>query len=370
MSLPPRLTAADESLTHQIIETFHTVADSTPSWTEKVWVSVFSPDGAVQVDFGVGKYTNRGVMDGFGGVSRGVEQWTLRASRELGDDVESVAVGPLEYSVVEPLKQVRVRLMSHDRCAISFDLLLTGVLPPFFEDRHERWDPTRTRRTNDVLRYHQAVTVTGVVRIGDDVIEVQDWVGFRDHSWGIRRNVGNPPSDLKPARKSMTESSYAMHWCPLLVQDGESTFELHYFLEYSRHGRIYLSAYRNDADGTQTPAEDVMSDLRFDPRTRRLIGGSVSFAFSTGTTELSITPMSETGFMLATGLYIGYRGRHHGSWVGELSVDYDYIADCTLDESVAELGQLRDCVVSVHGADGQTGVGIIETIVPRQGETE
>ena len=40
-------------------------------------------DGSLQVDFGLGKYHNRGVIDGFGGISRGREQWTVRGSREL-----------------------------------------------------------------------------------------------------------------------------------------------------------------------------------------------------------------------------------------------------------------------------------------------
>ena len=43
-------------------------------------------DGSLQLGFGLGKYTNRDVMDGYAGVSRGVEQITVRASRELGDD--------------------------------------------------------------------------------------------------------------------------------------------------------------------------------------------------------------------------------------------------------------------------------------------
>ena len=45
--------------------------------------------------FGLGKYHNRGIIDGFGGVSRGREQWTVRGSRELRSAPEQVAVGPI-----------------------------------------------------------------------------------------------------------------------------------------------------------------------------------------------------------------------------------------------------------------------------------
>jgi hypothetical protein len=87
------LHGADEGLNHQIVETFATVAESDHSWTEKIWVSIAAADGSVQADFGLGKYHNRGVIDGFGGVSRGREQWTVRGSRELLSAPETTGVG-------------------------------------------------------------------------------------------------------------------------------------------------------------------------------------------------------------------------------------------------------------------------------------
>ena len=63
------LVPADETLNHQIVETFATVAQSDFSWTEKIWVTATATDGSLQASFGLGKYTNRGVMDGFGGTS-------------------------------------------------------------------------------------------------------------------------------------------------------------------------------------------------------------------------------------------------------------------------------------------------------------
>ena len=130
------LRGADESLTHQIVDTFAVVSESDYAWTEKIWTSIASIDGSVQVDFGLGKYHNRGIIDGFGGVSRGREQWTVRGSRELRRAPEDVSIGPLSYEVVEPLRQVRVRLEPNDVQPISFDLVLSGVTPPFFEDRN------------------------------------------------------------------------------------------------------------------------------------------------------------------------------------------------------------------------------------------
>jgi hypothetical protein len=77
------LLGADEGLNHQIVDTFATLSQTDMAWTEKIWASIAKTDGSLQLDFGLGKYQNRGIIDGFGGVSRGREQWTVRGSREL-----------------------------------------------------------------------------------------------------------------------------------------------------------------------------------------------------------------------------------------------------------------------------------------------
>ena len=97
------LVGEDELLIHQVTDTFGSVGQSDRSWTEKVWVSAFAADGSLQADLGLGLYPNRGVMDGFAGVSRGKEQWTVRASRELGADITTV-IGPISYEVIDPLQ--------------------------------------------------------------------------------------------------------------------------------------------------------------------------------------------------------------------------------------------------------------------------
>src|SRR3954451_21552354 len=108
------LVAADELLNHQIVNTFASVGTRDLSWTEKIWTVFERRDGSLQVDFGLGKYPNRNVIDGFAGVARGTEQWTVRASRELDRDPELIGAGPLRYEIAEPLHGVRVRLEPND----------------------------------------------------------------------------------------------------------------------------------------------------------------------------------------------------------------------------------------------------------------
>ena len=99
------LTPADEGFHHQIAETFSAVASSDPAWTEKVCAMALARDGSLQLGFGLGKYPNRNVMDGYAAVSRLVlVQGPLPARRpppkprplpELSDDRHLAALAAI-----------------------------------------------------------------------------------------------------------------------------------------------------------------------------------------------------------------------------------------------------------------------------------
>ena len=77
------------------------------------------------------------------------------------------------------------------------------MLPPFLEQKDAQREPHGFRIQSDLLRYHQSSTVSGRIWIDGETIEVRDeeWFGFRDHSWGIRMDVGEPAPDVfKPQR--------------------------------------------------------------------------------------------------------------------------------------------------------------------------
>lgn len=360
-----RLLAADEGLNHQIVQTFATVGETDLSWTEKVWATVFAPDGSLQIDVGLGKYNNRNVLDGFAGVARGTEQWTVRASRELSSDPESTSIGPIAYSIIDPLKAVRFTLEPNDIQPISFDITLTGILPPFFEEPDRRWDRQGLRVVTDILRYHQPVRVDGWVEVDGHRTSLDNtWNGFRDHSWGTRRNVGVEPADVRPRSVSLAETEYRMHWAPFVLNTpAGDPEELHYHLQDTARARIYLSGHVNAADGSQVRAWRVRPDLSFDHTTRRLIGGSVTFDLENDTQRtIEIEPLTETGFYLGTALYMDFRGEHHGSWRGKFHTGGEHIPDCTKPDTLLELHQLRDCIVQVR--DGESvGWGIFESIM-------
>ncbi len=362
------LTGADEGLTHQIVDTFSIIAESDYSWTEKIWVSIAKADGSVQVDFGLGKYHNRGIIDGFGGVSRGREQWTVRGSRELRTALEETAVGPIVYDVVDPLQAVRVRLEPNDVQPVSFDLVLTGVTPPFFEERNL----VRNRRTQrvdvNVVRYHQGGWASGTITVDGETHELSDEeaFGFRDHSWGVRQGVGAPPSDLirstRPVEAARPAPRGIMKWTPSFFRrpDG-SYYETAIFITGGEWD--YTSAYINSPNGMQARVRIAQPHMEYDTRTRFVRRGELRLLMETGEERLiEVEALGSSGFFLKTAGYGPWNEHIHGSWQGRLHLDGEYIADCWDDENQDRLGQFRDTPIRVCEGDA-TGFGIMESIV-------
>ncbi len=177
-------------------------------------------DGSLAIGFGFGKYPNRNVVDGYGGASRGVEQWTVRASRELASDPNRIDVGPLRYEVIEPLKQVRVVLEPNATQPVAFDLVLEGIVPCMLEEREDRRNLHGFRHTANQIRYHQTGSARGWVEVEGKRTEVtpETWIMTRDHSWGIRPDVGVRIPDLAPDPMDGFVPKALAIWNPLFFQ--------------------------------------------------------------------------------------------------------------------------------------------------------
>jgi hypothetical protein len=154
------LLAGDEGFTHQIADTFAVVATSDPSWTEKVCAMAAAKDGSLQLGFGLGKYTNRNVMDGYAGISRGVEQMTVRASRRLDSAPETTVIGPIRYEVDVPLRTVLFALEPNTTQPVSFEWCSRPSSRPSWRTAATRASGYRVN--TDLVRYHQI----GVARAG------------------------------------------------------------------------------------------------------------------------------------------------------------------------------------------------------------
>ena len=362
------LVPADESFHHQITDTFATVAQSDRSWTEKVCAMACATDGTLQLAFGIGKYPNRGVMDAYAGVSRGVEQWTVRASRELGADPGTTAAGPITYEVLDPLRAIRFSLAPNDVLPVSFEWTFTGIAPPALEQREHHRSRDGFRLDADIVRYHHSGRATGWADVDGVRTELDDWVSTRDHSWGVRYQVGTPPEDVAPAPVPEGVRMLVL-WCPVVCTrpDG-SEYALHWY--YQRHAlgdwsRIELQGGVEHPDGRREPFAALVPDLDFRDDNRRFVGGSLTLTMTDGSLRpLTLTPVSETGFHLGTGLYHGFDGMSHGQWRGPLHVDGEHFADCSDPEVARRVHQHRDCVIRVEDpVGGGVGIGNLQSIV-------
>ncbi len=365
------LLAADEQFTHQVVDTFATVGTTDPSWTEKVCAMAAARDGSLQLGFGLGKYTNRNVMDAYSGVSRGVEQLTVRASRGLQPEPERTVIGPIRYEVLEPLRAIRFALDPNDCQPIAFDWVFESVVPPHVEERTHTRDHYRV--SAELVRYHQTGVASGWVEVDGERTEItpETWVSTRDHSWGVRYGVGVPLTDMPPtAASGISEgASFEFLWSPMLMErpDG-SRYAM--WLEWSRvkapgfareeaHGTV------EHPDGRVETIVGIAPELSYDPSNRRLRGGRITITMADGSTRpLAVEVVSDTGFHLGAGLYFGFEGHFHGEWRGDLVVDGERIDDCSTPDNARRLHQIRDTVIHVTDpVGGGEGWGNMQPII-------
>ncbi len=361
-----RLTAADESLTHQIAETFSTVAQSDPSWTEKVWASCARLDGSLQVVVGLGRYANLGVFDAAAGASRGTEQWTVRASRRLSAD-PGTSAGPIHYEVTQPLQSIRAVLEPTEHAAVAFDVTWIGELPASLEEPWVDRSADDGRITHQALRYHQVGTAEGWVEVDGERTEVVpgEWLSVRDHSWGLRPGVG-PHAKTAPGP---FPHQIVMTWFPMRMQRADGApYSL--FAFYERRVGPGLESTRSQAeeqsaDGGSHRFAAVAEALEFHDENRRVRGGTITLIDVDGSERpLHVRPVSGTGFHLGTSGYFGWRGHSHGRWMGELEVDGEHLAGLDAPELAREAHQLRDLLVEVDDpVGGGRGHGVLETMI-------
>ncbi len=352
---------ADEGFNHQISETFAVVGTSDPAWTEKICAMAMARDGSQQIGFGLGRYPNRNVLDAYAATSRGSEQMTVRASRSLSSGPESTSVGPISYSVPEPMRRVRFTLEPNEVQPIAFDIEFDSVVPAKLEERTHLRDQYRI--SADLVRYHQTGVASGWIEIDGERTDVtpDNWVATRDHSWGVRYDVGPPTTDRGDRSGFPAGIGFMMIWSPALMErpDG-SRYALHlHFTLVQMPGleQKTVTAGIEEPDGTVEPIVDLHPDLGFDPENRRLLGGTVTGIMGDGTErQFQIEVLGDTGVQLGAGLYFGFDGHHHGEWRGDFHIDGERIDDCRTPENARRLHQIRDTAVRITDPVGG-GVG-------------
>lgn len=160
------------------------IPNSDPSWDDGYYFLAYDADSGVQVWTGMRVAPNSNIIGGYVNTNVGGVQRALRLSRIWRPDFD-VAIGPLRFEFVEPLKAIRMTCDPNES-GIAFDILWSGLSPCHLAMHHRA--VRSGRRTTDQSRYHQVGACTGWLEIADRRFEMPDdspWGGSRDRSWGI-----------------------------------------------------------------------------------------------------------------------------------------------------------------------------------------
>jgi len=283
------LTPMDEYPFHATPYPMSYVPSSDPAWDDGYYFLAYDLETGASLWTGMRVAPNSNIIGGYANSNiRGVQR-ALRLSRIWRDDF-SVAIGPLRFEFVEPLKAIRL-ICEENESQISFDIMWQGLSPCHLAMHHRA--VRAGRFTTDQSRYHQVGRCTGWMEVAGqrfDMTGARPWGGSRDRSWGIyesRPPFAPEPRWLPPV--PAPEIPRALRFsCFLEAEDLSSYFHFH---EGPDGQRVVL----NDAfgvpfegsvdfgwDGGKVELVDYDHRLRWRPGTRSVTDGTVTLRDAQG----------------------------------------------------------------------------------------
>jgi len=178
----------------------------------------------------------------------------------------------------------------------------------------------------DYLRFDQMGRFNGWIRVGDQRVDVSDWYGARDHSWGVRPGMGGyePATSLPRAGENTSDVGNGQVGFLVVALWFDTPSKAGYLMQtengagqilYS-HGRIIRRAAGAHDETTTT---SITHDLQFVEGTRTSTGGVITVLTADGErieikVEALIAPICYKG----SGYDHGYRderglGVHRGT---------------------------------------------------------
>jgi hypothetical protein len=360
------LTPLDDSLWHQIPSTFDHVGTSDPRFFDRYWFAVYEPSGVAALQFTLGVYNNMNVVDGGFVVVHDGRQHNLRVSRSLRPRFEA-ACGPMRVEVLEPLQRFRLSVEPGGH-SVHGELEWTGVLP--VEEEKPHFSRLRGRVAEEYQRFDQIGECSGWLDIDGTRVEVDRWWTCRDHSWGVRQNMGVPEPVTGPTPPpSEVGSLFAFLFF--------STDRIAGHVQVMERGehRVYLTGLiRDRATATPVDVHVRTANLSLDmfDGTRRFRRLNLDLELDDGQSlTLGCDALGPSIAMPGLGYSGGYDdGRGLGVWRGDEHVETDVWdvrhpsqvvrADGSIDEPVHRIQPVR---VTARGAAGtSTGTGSMTMI--------
>ena len=187
----PKLTALDEGLCHQIPEPFPTPFMDHPHWRESLFFIAHSPDGPGDVVIlTLASFPTRGEMDSLQLGRIGDAHTWGRHVRHLGDDPHALEAGSVKIDIVEPFKTFQLHVGEDPTAPVALDLTFTARTPHYTLRRGSLKHKDET--IWDQSHMVQSGWFNGTLVHNGNTIDVNNWWGQRDHSWGIRDHARCP----------------------------------------------------------------------------------------------------------------------------------------------------------------------------------
>jgi hypothetical protein len=317
---------------------------------DRYWFEAVEPAGSAGLIAGLAFYKNMDVCDGFVSIQRAHRQHNLRVARPLRAELETRA-GPLSIEVVEPFRRIHVEIRAN-ASGVEATLAWTSRWPAYIEESHHVVSGGRT--TTDSSRYDQVGEWTGTIAVDGELLDVREWWGVRDHSWGVRPGVGGfePPA---PASRSSLLHCWACFSTP--------TYACQFQLQEDGSGkRLYFDGQLDWPVGDGRPplrATSVRHAISFVPGTRVYDQLHYELELEDGQVlEIDARPLLRAWAYRGTGYNGGYDdGLGLGASRGEV-LEHD-VYDLTDPEIVLLDGERtasghreQPVVVSVNGEEG------------------
>jgi hypothetical protein len=377
-----KLTKLDEWPLHQTIDTFDTVATASQNWSDGFWTCVGDPDGKVNLITAIRFYQNTNVADGYACISLDDgKQYNIRVSRRLRPRIDELDAGPLWMDIIEGLRTFRFGCRENEH-GIEFDLLWEAAAPAYDETSGET-SYIDGRIAFQRSNYVQVGHVSGTLEVAGRKFTVgPDWVGARDHSWGLGdAGTGGktgkfiaPPGGVRhPSRKP---SFGLRQWCLVRFP----TRSLYYWFQHGADGEVTL--FRNqigrpfDSGKHGSAYKSVhIESADFVKGQRRLDHSVIHFETYSGRTErFSVETISHPLYMQGGGYWGGYADElGRGVYRGEDHVEGD-VWDVSHPTEVCDLDgnpipQKMGAWAETYGRftnldrPEETGIGLLECVV-------
>ena len=200
------LTPADDYPLHQTPDPI-ALAGNHRNFYDRFFFNGYHPQNDIFFAFALGVYPQLNIMDASVSLSIDGTQYNLRSSKEMNMDRLNLKIGPLRLDIAEPLKHTIITIDEND-FGLSGRLEACARHRAIEEPRFTRYNGSRLFM--DYTRLTQNLRWEGFLTLKGKRIDITDFLGTRDRSWGIRPiGVRDPQPELP-----ITQPQFYWLWMP------------------------------------------------------------------------------------------------------------------------------------------------------------